>query len=136
MPAMLHLRDIHKRYGKRQVLRGLELELRDGEIYGLLGPNGSGKSTSLKVATGLVHADRGEILIDGIDLGQDRMAALSRVGAQIDAPAFHGYLSGRRNLQLLLAVQDLDPSEADEVLSVVGLADRGEDKVGAYSTVM
>ena len=133
---MLQLAGIHKRYGKRQVLRELSLELRPGEIYGLLGPNGAGKSTTLKVATGLVHPDQGVVCIDGILLSQDRLAALARVGASIDSPAFYGHLSGRRNLELLAAVAKLPKDSAERALASVGLTDRGMDKAEGYSTGM
>lgn len=133
---MLDLRDIHKALGRRKVLNGLSLLLEPGEIYGLLGPNGAGKSTTLRIVTGLVRPDRGRVHVDGCDLRQDRTRALRHVGAQIDGPAFHGHLSGRRNLHLLALLQELPPNHADRALEDVGLASRGKDRVQTYSTGM
>jgi ABC-2 type transport system ATP-binding protein len=133
---VLQLSDIHKRFGRRTVLGGLSLRLEPGEIYGLLGPNGAGKSTTLKIITGLVRADRGEVRIDGLDLKEDRMRALEPVGAQVDGPAFFGHLSGRRNLHRLALLQDLPFAQADSALEAVRLGDRGDDQVQSYSTGM
>jgi ABC-type multidrug transport system ATPase subunit len=133
---VLELRDIHKRFRRTAVLRGLSLQLRRGEIYGLLGPNGAGKSTTLKIATGLVRPNRGDVRIDRFDLRAERARALRQVGAQIDAPAFHGHLSGRRNLLRLTILQGLPPRAGEMVLEDVALSGRGDDKVQDYSMGM
>lgn len=132
---MLTLSGIHKAYGRHEVLTGLDLSLRAGEIYGLLGPNGAGKSTTLKILTGLVHPDTGSVVVDGHDLARDPRRALARVGAQIDQPAFHGHLSGRANLELLARLVD-NPHPIDELLDLVGLDERREQPAGRYSTGM
>jgi ABC-2 type transport system ATP-binding protein len=127
---------ICKRYGRREVLRGLDLRVGRGEIYGLLGANGAGKSTALKILCGLVHADSGRVQIDDIELASDRRAALRRLGAQIEQPSFAGHLSGRRTLRALARLAGLDDEEADRKLAEVGLADRAGAAVAHYSTGM
>lgn len=133
---MLAVRELHKRFGRNAVLKGLSLELVPGEIYGLLGPNGAGKSTTLRIVTGLVRPDRGRVRIDGVDLAARPRAALRRVGAQVDRPSFHGYLSARRNLHLLAMLGGDEPTQADELLVKVGLAERADEKTDGYSTGM
>jgi ABC-type multidrug transport system ATPase subunit len=133
---VLAVRELHKRFGRLEVLTGLSLELVPGEIYGLLGPNGAGKSTALKIVTGLVRADRGHVRIDGVDLAARPREALRRVGAQIESPSFHEHLTARRNLHLLAMLADGDRAEADELLAKVGLAERADAKTGGYSTGM
>jgi ABC-type multidrug transport system ATPase subunit len=133
---MLELRGLSKRFGRHEALRDVSLTVRPGEIYGLLGPNGSGKSTTLKIATGLVFPDRGDVRIGGVDLAQDRLAALRQIGAQIEAPAFPAHLSGRRNLQLLADVQQAPRPQADALLEQVGLGQAADRRVEGYSTGM
>ena len=136
MSGMLQVENIHKRFGKREVLQGISMQLQAGEVYGLLGPNGAGKSTTLRVITGLVRADRGSVKIDGVDLGVNRRRALARVGAQVDSPSFYGQLSGRQNLARLAALDGLPGQSVDEVLAEVGLSERADEKAGPYSTGM
>lgn len=133
---MLELLGIHKNFGRHKVLTGLDLSLRQGEIYGLLGPNGAGKTTALNIATGLVYPDAGEVRIDGIDLAARPHDCLARVGAQIDEPAFHGHLSGKCNLTLLAALQGTELGQVDTLLAAVGLAARADARAGGYSTGM
>ena len=89
---------VWKRYGTRDVLRGIDLAVTPGELRGLLGPNGAGKTTLLRVLLGLVRCDRGRVTI----LGSERRAtgALPEgVAGFVDSPAFYPYLSARANLR-------------------------------------
>lgn len=133
---MLELRDLRKRFSGREVLSCISLSVAPGEVYGLLGPNGSGKSTTLKIAAGLVQADAGNVIVGGVDQRVDRMGALRRLGAQIEAPGFPGHLTGRRNLQLLAQVQGLSAKLADALVDEVGLGEAAGRKVEGYSTGM
>ena len=63
MNQVVRLRDVHKAYGRNQVLRGIEFDVAKGEIVGLLGPNGSGKTTTLRIVSGFLVPDRGEVEI-------------------------------------------------------------------------
>jgi len=133
---VLTIEGLHKRFGKREVLRGLDLQVRPGEVYGLLGSNGAGKSTALKILCGLVHADAGRVRIGEHRLEQAPLRALAQVGAQIDQPAFHGHLSGRENLRLLAGLTRIGEERVEAVLDEVGLRARAGDRFAVYSTGM
>jgi ABC-2 type transport system ATP-binding protein len=90
----------------------------------------------LKIAAGLVRADAGSVVVGGVDQRADRMGALRRLGAQIEAPGFPGHLAGRRNLRLLAHVQGLPAERADALLDEVGLGEAADRKVEGYSTGM
>ncbi|MDH5345046.1 MAG: ATP-binding cassette domain-containing protein, partial [Gammaproteobacteria bacterium] len=66
--SILSVQDIAKRYKLREVVKGLSLEIKSGEVIGLLGPNGAGKTTAFYMIVGLIRSDRGQILLDGQDL--------------------------------------------------------------------
>lgn len=88
--VVLSTTGLTKRYGKRLAVNGLSLDVRRGDVFGLLGPNGSGKSTTLRMVLGLVWPTAGSISLFGDDHSQSdqRRAALRRVGAVVEQPAF------------------------------------------------
>src|ERR1700757_4401560 len=98
---MISLVDAQKKFGDRTVLRGLTLEVRRGEIFGLLGHNGAGKSTAIGMMLGQVWPTSGIVKVCGHDVTTRRAQALLKVGAIFEAPAFYDYLSGRKNLEIL-----------------------------------
>ncbi len=86
---MIEIRHLAKRFGALQAVRDLSLELHPGEILGFLGPNGAGKSTTMKMVTGFLQPDQGEISIYGIDVGQDPLGAQRLIGYLPEgAPAY------------------------------------------------
>src|SRR3954447_12306700 len=133
----LATRGLQKRYGSRLALAGLDLSVPTGVVYGFLGPNGAGKTTTMRLLTGLIHADGGTIQLLGQRFVRGHRQLLFRVGALVESPAFYPYLSGRANLAALAATGAPTSSKrVDEVLDLVGLADRGNDKVQGYSLGM
>lgn len=74
---LIQCRDVWKSYGKKEALRGLNLQLESGRIVGLLGPNGSGKTTLIKILNGLLHPEQGTVLIGGMEPGADTKAMVS-----------------------------------------------------------
>lgn len=123
-----------KRFGKRVAVDGLDLEVRPGQIFGFLGPNGAGKSTTIRLLLGLLRPNGGEAYVLGCDVAQARLRFAGRVGALVEEPAFYDHLTGRKNLELLARLSGWsDGQRVDEVLELVGLADRQRDRAGAYS---
>jgi len=86
---LIQCQDVWKSYGKREVLRGLNLQLESGKIIGLLGPNGSGKTTLIKVLNGLLRVERGTVLIDGEEPGPYTKSIISYLP---DKPYFAGWM--------------------------------------------
>jgi ABC-2 type transport system ATP-binding protein len=135
--TILRTTGLAKRFGKLEAVKDLSIELRRGEVFGFLGPNGAGKSTTVGMILGLVRPTAGSIELFGRDATADRWAALRRVGAMIEEPAFYSYLSGWDNLEVLArATGDIPRSRITEVLERVNLSDRAGDRCGHYSMGM
>jgi len=133
----LATRGLVKRFGRRTALAGLDLSVPQGVVYGFLGPNGAGKTTTMRVLTGLIHADAGSVELLGQPFTRGHRTRLFHVGALIESPAFYPYLSGRANLRALAATgAPTSTSRIEELLELVGLRDRADDKVSRYSLGM
>ena len=112
-----------------------------GAVYGFLGPNGSGKTTTIRMLLGLLRPDAGRIALLGIDVPGATGRVLPRVGALIEGPAFHPYISGRANLRRLdMLDATADPSTSDErvagALARVGLTEAAGKRYRNYSLGM
>ena len=126
-----------KRYGSRVALDGLDLRVPEGVVYGFLGPNGAGKTTTMRILTGLIRPDAGQVELLGRPFGRRDRRRLFDVGALIESPAFYPFLSGRENLRALAATGAPVPaSRIDELLVLVNLRERAGDKVAGYSLGM
>jgi ABC-2 type transport system ATP-binding protein len=115
---------------------GLDLVVEEGGVFGFLGPNGSGKTTTIRLLLGLVHADAGRIRLLDRPVPQGLPSSIRDVGALVESPLFFPTLSARVNLQLLAEIAGLPRSRVEEVLEIVGLGDRGSDRVKTYSLGM
>lgn len=134
---ILSTEGLSKRYGSRWAVKGLDLKIPRGEVFGFLGPNGAGKTTTIRMVLGLITPSSGSVHINGLDIHKDRLNALGSIGAIVETPAFYGYLTGRENLRLLGSITGgVDEKRLDEVLELVGLAARAGDKVKGYSQGM
>src|SRR6058998_2908400 len=112
----------------------VDLTVEKGDVFGYLGPNGAGKTTSLRMLLGLIRPTEGSIELFGRDPHVAGAKALDGVAGFVEGPTFYPYLTARRNLRLLAAYDDGDSrSRIEELLELVELSDRGDDKVGGYS---
>ena len=131
-----------KRFRSGQVaVDGVELAVPRGSVYGFLGPNGSGKTTTIRLLLGLIRPTSGGLELLGMPMPKQAGAALARVGALVEGPAFHPYLSGRANLRRLDAAdRAADPATAgrriDSALDRVGLLPAAGKRYRAYSLGM
>ncbi len=105
-----------KRYGKNEVLRGVDLTLRPGRVTAVVGPNGSGKTTLIKALLGLVRPDSGQIRFNGTELAPNDIAYRARIGYMPQAPRFPDHLTGREILALLRDLRDASPESLDRSL--------------------
>lgn len=133
-PAV-HAVGLLKRYGDLTAVDHLDLEVEEGQVYGILGPNGAGKTTFLRMLFGLIKPDAGSISVLGRSFAGEGVVALAGVAGFIETPRFYPSLTGRRNLEMLAALdlRDRPRAKIDEVLEVVDLAGRDGDKVRNYS---
>ena len=131
---------VSKRYADREVLIGVDLITRPGELHGLLGPNGAGKTTLMRVLLGLVRRDAGTVRLLGSELGSTAGPLPDGVAGCVETPAFYPYLSGRRNLALLARLDgDHRVAASDaigDLLEQVDLAAQADVAVGGYSAGM
>jgi ABC-2 type transport system ATP-binding protein len=133
--AAIEIRDLVKRFGAVEAVRGLTFSVEPGRVTGFLGPNGAGKSTTLKALLGLVHPSAGSATFGGRAYHElDRPSAT--VGAVLEDASFHPGRSGRDHLRVLAAAGGHAQSRVDEVLTFVGLADAADRRVKGYSMGM
>jgi ABC-2 type transport system ATP-binding protein len=142
MAAIITLHQLSKQYNSRGpfAIREVDLEIQEGEIFSLLGPNGAGKTTLLSVICGLFPPTSGEAILAGHNVVRDPLAVKQIIGVIPEDVALYPQLSGRRNLRYFGALYGLKGRELDraveEVLAVIGLAERAGDRVAQYSSGM
>ena len=141
MVAVIEIEGLRKTYpgrrgARRAALDGFDLVVAAGEVHGFLGPNGSGKTTTLRTLVGLVRPDEGRLRV----LGQPLPAALpliaDRIGAIVEGHQYFPNFTARRTLELLATIGRLPQRRVAEVLDIVGLADRADDRVRTFSLGM
>jgi len=126
-----------KRFGNRTVVRDVELQVPRGVAFGYLGPNGAGKTTLIRMLLGLTRANAGTMSLRGLPVPARRAEALSRVGAIVEEPRFHGHLTGRENLAIVAAARGRDAfTRIEPAIERVGLIHRAGDRVKTYSMGM
>ncbi len=131
---ILRTLDLTKRYKNRLAVDHLNIEVRQGDIFGFLGPNGAGKSTTIRMILHLIFPTHGDVEIFGVSLKKARHGALGNVGAIVENPAFYNHLSALRNLEILGGLQrPVSRRKIMEYLERVKLADRADDPVKTYS---
>jgi ABC-2 type transport system ATP-binding protein len=132
---------LRKVYRGTVAVDGVDLEVPEGAVVGMLGPNGSGKTTTIRMLLGLVQPTEGEIELLGVPVPEAADRVLPHVGALVEGPGFHPFLSGRENLlrfaaaEPLLAGGELDGA-VSAALERVGLAGAARKKYRAYSLGM
>jgi len=134
---LIQVNGLTKLYKNGRGARDITFDIAPGEVLGLLGPNGSGKTTVMKVCIGLTKPSSGTVHIDGHNVFESPEAALSVVGALIEAPALFERLTARKNLELAAAYYPgLPASRIDEVLELTGILRYQNDRVQSFSLGM
>ena len=135
MAAVIECQGLTKRYRATTALAGLDLTVEAGQVFGFLGPNGAGKTTTLRILLGLVAATSGRAWLNGRRIPDP--TGLADVGAMIEEPSFHPWLTGRRNLDLLaLSGARLPARDIAAALDLAGLTGVADRKVKGYSQGM
>ncbi len=137
LPAAVALRGLTKRFGDKVAVDGIDLDVPPGCFFGLVGPNGAGKTTTLRMVTGLLRPDAGEIVVDGLDVRQEAMAVKARIGVLPEDLLLFERLTGAELLTYAGLLRGLAPDLVDErateLLEVLGLSDDAATLVVDYS---
>jgi ABC-type multidrug transport system ATPase subunit len=140
-PIAVRTSGLTRRFGDQIAVDALDLVVPRGAIYGFLGPNGSGKTTTIRMLLGLISADAGDIEVLGEPMPRASARVLPLVGALIEGPAFHPYITGVQNLRRLdVSDATADPATStrriDDALARVGLTAAAGKKYRNYSLGM
>jgi ABC-2 type transport system ATP-binding protein len=139
-PVVIRTRGLGKRYGDHVAVRGLDLDVHAGEVFGLLGPNGAGKTTTILMLLGLSEPTSGRAEVLGLDPARHPLQVKRHVGYLPDAVGFYRNLTGRENLRYTCRLNGIEAREAElrvtDALERVGLREAGEDRADTYSRGM
>jgi ABC-2 type transport system ATP-binding protein len=134
------VRALRKRFGTKEAVAGIDLEIEAGSLAGLVGPNGAGKTTSLSMMTGLLRPDTGRVLVSGLDVWADPAAAKAVIGVVPDQVRLFDRLSGQELLEYAGRLRGLPAGEARsrsaQLLDILDLTADARRLVADYSTGM
>jgi len=133
LETVLSIKGLTKNFGKLCAVNNLNLEVKGGQVFGMLGPNGSGKTTTLGMLMGVINQTSGEYSWFG---RQPDNEVRKKIGAVLEHPIFYPYLSGQKNLELNAMIKQCPVENIPNVLELVELADRRDDKYKTYSLGM
>ncbi|MFJ8916015.1 ABC transporter ATP-binding protein [Amycolatopsis sp. NPDC102389] len=141
VPMAARTRGLRKVYGRTVAVDHVDLDVPEGAVLGMLGPNGSGKTTTIRMLLGLVRPTEGEVELFGKKMPDEAAHALPDVGALVEGPGFHPFLSGRENLLRVAAAEPRlatagIPGAVDAALERVGLTDAATRRYKGYSLGM
>ncbi len=136
MKNILEIKNVSKKIGKKQILKDITLEVKQGEIFGFVGPNGAGKTTLIKTMLGLYKQDSGSITINGFNIKTEFEKAMENIGAIIENPEMYDYLSGKDNLKIYKMIGNVSDEALEEIIKTVKLENRINNKVKTYSLGM
>ena len=136
----LEVRNLTKNYGKFRALNGLNMEIKEGELFGFVGPNGAGKTTTIKIIAGLLRADMGQIFLDQIDITKDIAALKENIGYVPDYFGVYDNLKVMEYMEFYASTYGLAGREVKELslelLEIVGLEGKENQYVDALSRGM
>jgi ABC-2 type transport system ATP-binding protein len=135
--AVIQAEGLVKRYGELEAVKGIDLEVHAGEIFGFLGPNGAGKSTTISILCTLLSPTSGTARVAGIDVAYDPAGVRQRIGLVFQDPSLDDQLTGRENLEFHAFIYSVPASQRrqriNEMLALVELTDRASSAVRTYS---
>ncbi|MCH3964244.1 MAG: ABC transporter ATP-binding protein [Clostridium sp.] len=137
METVIEIKNLCKRFKNGRGIENINLDIHKGEIFGFLGPNGAGKTTAMKIMTGLMKPDTGDVRILGHSILSEFEKAIYNVGCIIETAEAYPYLTAFENLkQFSRYYKDVDNSRIEEVLEIVGLIKHRDEKPVKFSLGM
>ena len=133
METVLSISNLTKKFGRLTAVNNLNLEVKRGQVFGMLGPNGSGKTTTLGMIMSVINPTAGSYSWFG---EPPTHHVRKKIGAVLEHPIFYPYLSGQKNLELNAMIKQCPVENIPNVLALVELTDRREDKYKTYSLGM
>lgn len=134
---MIEAKALHKRFGKLTAVDDVSFLARDGVITGLLGPNGAGKTTTLRMLYTLLQPDRGQVLIDGIDAGQNPLLARRTLGVLPDSRGLYKRLTARENIEYFAQLQGVSAAitqqRIEQLITTLDMRDFIERQTEGFS---
>lgn len=135
---MIEIRNVSKSYKKgEKVINDIDLKIKDGEIFGFLGPNGAGKTTTIKMITGILELDEGDILIDGKSIVKEPIEAKKKIGFVSDNPDMFLKLKGIEYLNFIADIYEVEKEERERKIvklsKELGIYEVLNDKIQSYS---
>jgi len=135
--AVIEAKGLVKRYGELEAVRGIDLQVAPGEIFGFLGPNGAGKSTTISMLCTLLSPTAGTARVAGIDVVHDPARVRQKIGLVFQDPSLDDQLTGRENLEFHAFIYsvpaDIRRGRIDQMLELLQLTDRASSQVRTYS---
>jgi ABC-2 type transport system ATP-binding protein len=131
----IHIRDLRKSFKETEVLKGVDFEVRRGEIFALLGSNGAGKTTTINICSTLLRPDGGDVSVCGFDVVRQPDNVRENISLTGQFAAVDGILTGRENLVLIAKLRDIaNPGKtADDLLDRFGLLEAADRRADTYS---
>jgi ABC-2 type transport system ATP-binding protein len=126
------VRDLRKRYGEHEAVRGIDITVGRGEVFGLLGPNGAGKTTTVEILEGYRRRSGGEVSVLGHDPAGRPLQLRRRIGIVLQSGGVYGYISPREALGHWASFYPA-PRDVEEVLALVGLSEQGDTRIRRLS---
>jgi ABC-2 type transport system ATP-binding protein len=130
--AAISVRDLHKSYGEYEALRGISFEIAEGEVFGLLGPNGAGKTSTIEILEGYRPRDEGVVDVLGFDPGRAGAPFRERIGVVLQQSQLWPSLTVAETHRMFAGYYR-HPRDVDEVIELVGLADKRDARVKTLS---
>jgi ABC-2 type transport system ATP-binding protein len=140
MSPIISLKNVFKRYGDKQVLKGINMEIFPGQVIGYIGPNGAGKSTTVKILCGLISDYEGEVIIEGINVKDDPIAVKSKIGYVPELAELYDVLTPAEFLgfmgELYNMPTELATGRISKMLAAFGLGDNMHQRMDTFSKGM
>jgi ABC-2 type transport system ATP-binding protein len=140
MEPIISLKNVHKNYGEKQVLTGIDLTIYPGQVIGYIGPNGAGKSTTVKILCGLISDFEGEVMVNGMDIRTNALAIKQKIGYVPELAELYDVLTPIEFLTFMADLYSIDLNIAQErmtkMLSAFGLENSMYQRMDTFSKGM
>lgn len=129
----IKIKNVSKSYSKQTALDAVNFQVEDNQVVGFLGPNGAGKSTLMKIICGYIKADKGQVIVDGIDVAEDPMAAKSKIGYLPENNPLYTEMYVKEYLNFMAQLRGIKKPQVDAIIDKTGLRPEYHKKISQLS---